>query len=69
VLVVFGGLGDDAVVRGVDLQLPHVRVVSGEEDADVAGDAREDDPPDTERLEERIERRVEESQCFGFRTK
>ena len=59
-LILFGGVRDDTVGRREDPEIAHVGIVGREQDADVAGDPGQDDAADAERLEQRVERRVEE---------
>ena len=47
----------------------HVRVVGAEEDADVAGDPGQDQCLRAQIGQQRIERGLEEAECFGFSTK
>ena len=68
-IVVCGGVRDDAIRRCEDLQIAHIGIIGGEEDADVAGDARQDHAPDTKRVQQSIERGIEEAECLGFSTK
>src|SRR5712671_1960585 len=59
-LILFGCVRDDTVGRREDPEIAHIRIVGREQDADVAGDPGQDDAADAERLEQGVERRVEE---------
>jgi hypothetical protein len=59
-LTLFSSVRDDTAGRREDPEIAHVRVVGREQDADVAGDPGQDDATDAKRLEQRVERCVEE---------
>jgi len=65
-MVVGGCVRHDAIARREQLEVAHVGIVGGEEDADVARDSRQNHTADAERLEQRIERRAEEARVFGL---
>ena len=64
-MIVLGGcIGDDAVCGRENLQIPHVRIIGGEEHADIASDAGHDDASNLQRPQQRVERRVEETRVL-----
>ena len=66
-MVVVGlSVRDNAIGGCENLELAHVGIVRGEEDADVARDARQNHATDPERLELRVERRIEEAGMLGL---
>src|SRR5438477_12369415 len=53
VFVVSGGVRHNTVCRRENPQLSHVRIVGGEQHADIAGNSCKDDAADTQTLEQR----------------
>ena len=67
--VLFLGIRGDAVAGHDQAKVAHVGVVGREQHADVAGDTGDDDAADLQVIEQGLERRVVETECFGLRTK
>ena len=66
VVIFSGGIGNDAVAGNEQFEIPHVSVVGGEEDANVAGNAGEDEFFCAEMRKEEIEPGGIKSGMLGF---